>query len=214
MFKVLSSKLKFISSLNKPTLDNFRILSGTTLKNFSSGHHSNSDSDLDHGHHSSTSSNSSSETEDHLSLLRKRAFSKIPKKFSVDEILAKSNTPITKATEQENIKALFASEEEYISFLAKEFEKKAELKYPGYKSDISSFKHKIFNYDRLNPYQKEVQTLNVYLLNKLDIEREELTKAFQGDLNGTPLEQAKSRLNLMQSKLIYKHILLIYLLYK
>ena len=74
------------------------------------------------------------------------------------------------------------------------------MKYPGYKAELETFKDRILDYDRLNAYQKEVQTLNIYLLSKLDKEREELTKAFQGSQEGTPLEQAKSRLNLMQGK--------------
>jgi len=198
MFKVLS-KVKILNSINKSSLENSFKLFTPNVKYFSSGHHSDSDGD-DHGHHHSTSSSETSETEDHLSLLRKRAFSKLPKKFSVEEILASSTKPLTKAEEKVEVDRLFNNEKEYVNFLAKEFEKKANLKYPGYKAELETFKDRILDYDRLNAYQKEVQTLNIYLLSKLDKEREELTKAFQGSQEGTPLEQAKSRLNLMQGK--------------
>jgi hypothetical protein len=199
MFKVLRNNLKSLSDFNKSSLDStFRIF--TSFKNFS-GHHSGSDSEHDDHHHHSTSNSENSETEDHLSLLRSRAFSKVPKKFSVDEILNKVNTPITKKIEEHQSTAIFKTEVEYIDFLTVEFEKKALLKYPEYKDDVDSFKHRIIDYEKLNPYQKEVQTLNLYLLNKLDKERIELTKAFQGANEGTPLEQAKKRLNLFQSKL-------------
>jgi len=198
MFKVFRN-INHLSLKNVTVNSCFKVFSNS--KNFSGGHHSHSDSDHDDHHHEhhTTSSSEASETEDHLNLLRKRAFSKVPKKFSVDEILEKAKAPITKAEEKINYVSMFQNEDQYINFLANEFEKKAILKYPDYKKEIESFKHRIINFDRLNAYQKEVQTLNLYLLNKLDKDREDLTKAFQGNLEGTPLEQAKSRLNLMKS---------------
>ena len=198
MFKVFRN-INHLSLKNVTVNSCFKVFSNS--KNFSGGHHSHSDSDHDDHHHEhhTTSSSEASETEDHLNLLRKRAFSKVPKKFSVDEILEKAKSPITKAEEKINYVSMFQNEDQYINFLANEFEKKALLKYPDYKNEIESFKHRIINFDRLNAYQKEVQTLNLYLLNKLDKDREDLTKAFQGNLEGTPLEQAKSRLNLMKS---------------
>lgn len=200
MFKIINKNWKLLGSSVVNPIDCFKVF--TQVKYFSGGHNSHSDSDSDHHHnHTSTGTSSSetSETEDHLSLLRSRAFSKVPKKVPIDNVLEQAKIPITRQKEKFESVPMFQNEGEYINFLAKEFRLKALVKYPGYDSNVEEFKHKILDYDRLNPYQREVQTLNIFLLHKLDKEREELTKAFQGTLTGSSLQQARSRLNLMES---------------
>lgn len=194
MFKTVNRSWKNLSLVGRSALDHcFKVY--TSTKNFG-GHHS--DSDGDHHHHHTSSSSDLSESEDHHAV-KKRSFNKITKKVTIDEVLNNAKAPIVVQQEKVQPQEIFANKEEYISFLTTQFQKMAQLKYPDYKNEIDILKERIYGFDKLNSYQQEVQLLNMYFLHKLDKERIELTKLFQDMQEGTPLEQARRRLSLIQS---------------
>ena len=198
MLKQLNRNLIF--NLNKITQNNSTNLSSLQKFYFSGGHHSGSDSDHDHHHHTTTTTDVS-ESEDHLSLQRNRIFRSKVEKFSVDSLLDSLRSPISqqdKRVSPESLK-MFKTDSEYINFLATNFEKHALKRYPDYKTHLSEFKDRIIGYDKFNAYQKEVMTLEHYLIWKLEKLRDESVNAFDSKTKD-PLENIRKRFEMVSSK--------------
>ena len=204
MLKQLKKGLSF--NLNKISLlSSSNQLTYLSKYNFSGGHHSGSDSEHEH-HQSTTSASDLSESEDILNFQRNQIFRAKAEKFSVDSLLDGIKTPLRRA--EQGVEAsslnLFKTNEEYINFLASNFEKHALKRYPEYKTHLNEFKDRIVNYDKLNAYQKEVVTLEFYMLWKLEKLREESVTAFQSD-SQNPLDQLRNRFKLISSKFYLYH---------
>lgn len=169
--------------------------------NFSGGHHSGSDSEHDHhNHHSTTSASDLSETEEILNFQRNQIFRAKAEKFSVDSLLDGIKAPLRRTEQGVEISSLnlFKTNEEYINFLASNFEKHALKRYPEYKTHLNEFKDRIVNYDKLNAYQKEVVTLEFYMLWKLEKLRDATVTSFQSE-SQNPLDQLRNRFQLISS---------------
>lgn len=83
-------------------------------------------------------------------------------KYEVLTLIEKLREPLAK-TEDKVIPTLKETEEEYIKFLADVFSEHAVKKYPDYKKNLQEFKSNIPNYENLNPYEREVKTLDAYM---------------------------------------------------
>ena len=118
----------------------------------------------------------------------------------MDSILESLKEPLIKKEAKVDISTLnmFNSEKEYIEFLSSNFQKHAIKKYPEYKTHLNEFKHRILNYDKLNDYQREVMTLEAYMIWKLEKLREETVTAFEAK-DKNPLDQIKNRFLLISS---------------
>lgn len=202
MLKQVKKGLSF--NLNKITLrSSNNLLLNLPKCNFSGGHHSGSDTEQDH-HHSTTSASDLSETEEIFNFQRNQIFKAKPEKFSVDNLLDSIKTPLNSRQQgvPQSSLNLFKTNEEYINFLATNFEKHALKRYPEYKTHLNEFKDRIVNFDKLNPYQKEVVTLEFYMLWKLEKLREETVTPFQSNQQD-PLDQLRNRFQLISSKTNY-----------
>merc|ERR1711957_602306 len=170
-------------------------ISFTTLQKFKFSGGGHSDSDHDHSH----SEHSDSEVKDpnfnewtkFENEERNRIFSRKNDEFSVEEMLNKANTPLRTMQKGNNPVDLFKTEQEYIVFLAENFERKTLEKYPDYKENLDKFVQNIPDYEEMNAYQKEVYTLDAYLHWKLETTEDDIRAAY--DFKGTSLEQAKQR---------------------
>ena len=195
---------------NKVLLNAFkhRTLSQLSRFNFSAsgdnhGHgtgHSGSETEGEHEHEDHEDHHHSGEHKDipfaldgnPASEIRSRIFNRT-ETFSVDSLLAKIKEPLIqiKTKPDASVIQLYKSEDEYINFLAKSFERKALEKYPDYKTDLEQFKHLIPDYENLNAYQREAYTLDTYLHWKLELEELKIQETY--NFSGTPLERAKQR---------------------
>lgn len=162
---------------------------------FSGGHSSGSDHDH---HHTSTTSTDASEPEDHVNIRRSKLFKK--EEFSVDNLLDSLKTPLSENKQYVPLSSLqnFNDQNEYVNFLATNFEKHALRRFPEYKTHLSEFKHRIHNYDNLNSYQREVLTLEMYHNWRLEKLRQETVDAFNS--SGSALDQLRNRFNMISSK--------------
>lgn len=169
-----------------------------SIKNFSSSHSaSGSDSDdhhHDHGHHEERSF-----YDDKKMSLPMNTLDHVKSEvFDPLALLQKLREPI-KAKKPSNIinrgefaKTVTQIENEYAEFLASAFENVVSKKYPEYKAHVNEFKHLIPNYDSLNPYEREVKTLDAYMhwtvnqLRQKSFEAENVTQTEK-------LDQAKAR---------------------
>mgnify|MGYP000314133715 CR=1 FL=1 len=84
---------------------------------------------------------------------------------------AKPEDPKSKLVVEKSDKSLADIDREYSEFLAESFRNVVSKKYPDYKKDLESFKHNIPNFDKLNPYEKEVQILDAYMNYTVDEDR-------------------------------------------
>jgi len=205
MFKKTLQTSKRIGSLTKSLKES--ALTGRTAKfRFSGGgHHSESEHSehSEHTEHSDHDTHSGSKNEIHQfnQDRRQRIFAAKKDAFSVEEMLNKAKNPLDlhQAKGFPEVQ-MHQTEEEYIKFLAENFEKITLLKYPEYKKNLELFVHRIPDYDSMNAYQKEVFALDAYLHWKLETVEDETRAVY--DFKGTSLEQAKERFRFFESKLL------------
>ena len=139
-----------------------------------------------------------------MSEVRSRIFNRT-ETFSVDNLLDKIKQPLIqiKTKPDASVIQLYKSEDDYINFLAKSFERKALEKYPDYKTDLEQFRHLIPDYENLNAYQREAYTLDTYLHWKLELEELKIRDAY--NFSGTPLERAKQRVGFFDKLVAEDH---------
>lgn len=103
-------------------------------------------------------------------------------KFEVLSLIERLREP-AKGKKDNNLRRLDSSNKklshvhsEYCKFLAECFESTVTKKYPEYKQNLEELKKEIPNYDRLNPYEREVKTLDAYMNKQIRDLREETYK--------------------------------------
>lgn len=189
---LLKNKAKAIENLK-----NF--ISKAQIKGFSSGH-SASGSDTDgHDHHDDHHFESKSFYEDKKMTEPLRTIDNVkPERFDVLSMLEKLREPIKikkssyRSLKQEDSKTEVETQNDYANFLANAFENATLKKYPEYKKHLNEFKHLIPNFDKLNPYEKEVKTLDAYMHWTVNMLRQKSHDA-QIMAGNTKLEQCKAR---------------------
>lgn len=201
MFKKTLQTSKQIGLLTKSIQES--ALTGRAQKfNFSGGHHSDSENSehSDHTEHSDHDSHPAlkNEIQEFNQEKRQRIFAAKKDAFSVDELLNNAKKPLASQAKGFPEVQMHQTEEEYIKFLAENFERITLQKYPEYKKNFDKFVHKIPDFDQMNAYQKEVFTLDAYLHWRLETIEDETRAAY--DFKGTSLEQARERFRFFESK--------------
>lgn len=202
MFKKTLQTSKQIGLLTKNMQES--ALAGRAQKfRFSGGHNSESEHSehSEHTEHSDHDGHSAfkNEIQEFNQEKRQRIFAGKKEAFSVEEMLHNAKQPLAAQAKGFPEVQMHQTEEEYIKFLAENFEKVTLLKYPEYKKDLEKFVQRIPGYAKMNAYQKEVFVLDAYLHWKLETVEDETRAAY--DFQGTSLEQAKERFRFFESKI-------------
>lgn len=200
MFKKTIHSAKQIGILNKSVQE--CSFAGNIQKfRFSGGHHSESEHEhSEHSEHSEHDHHGPTKNEIHEfnQESRQRIFQAKKDSFSVEEMINGAKKPMFSQEKGFSEVKMHETEEEYIKFLAENFERITLQKYPEYKKDLEKFIHRIPDFDKMNAYQKEVFTLDAYLHWKLETTEDETRAAY--DFKGTSLEQAQERFKFFESK--------------
>jgi len=176
--------------------------------------HSGSESDHDHDHHEHDDHHDAHAEHSHDVPLvsegnfaqeaRSRIFNR-QETFSVESLMSSLKQPLVQRTPQLDSSSVevYKSKEEYVNFLAANFERRALEKYPQYKQSLDQFKHLIPNYDSLNAYQREVLTLDTYLHWQLELQ--ELGNRNSYNFSGSPVDRARERFAFFQKLITEDH---------
>ena len=153
LFKLESGKI--VSQMNKLFSSGF----------YKSHEGSSSKSGNDHDHHHKVKFYKHKKITEQLNTFRHVRADKFDILASIEKLKQPSvpEDPKTKLVIEKNDKSLADLDREHTEFLAESFRNEVSKKYPDYKKDLESYKHKIVNFDKPNPYEKEVQILNAYM---------------------------------------------------
>ncbi len=207
MFKKTLHNAQKVSILNKSVQKSSAIEKFQKFSFSASSHHSESEHEhSDHSEHSEHDHHCTfkNEIQEFNQESRQRIFSQKKENFAVEDMLNKAKTPLFTPEKGFGEVKMHENEDQYIKFLAENFERITLQKYPEYKNNLDKFISRIPDYDKMNAYQKEVFTLDAYLHWKLETTEEETRAAY--DFKGTTLEQAKERFKFFESKLYFLYL--------
>lgn len=195
--RLLATKLKNSRNLLKNCMYNF---SAGSHGHGHSGSGSEHEHEHEHDHHEEHKKGAHSHyiIENYDQEVRSRIFRK-SEVFSVEKLLNQMSEPLNQTTIIPNLSeiSVYNSQEEYINFLAQNFERKALENYPEYKIHLDKFKHLIPQYETLNAYAREVYTLDTYLHWKLELDEHQIREAY--NFSGSASQRAAQRENFFKN---------------
>jgi hypothetical protein len=165
LFKLESGKI--VSQMKK------LFSSGSHTSHEGSGSESDHDHDHSHDHHHKVNFYEDKKITEPWNTFRHVRADKFDVLGLIEKLRQPSvpEDPKTKLVIEKSDKSLADLDREYTEFLAESFRNVVSKKYPDYKKDLESYKHKIENFDKLNPYEKEVQILDAYMNYNMEQDR-------------------------------------------